>query len=107
MDNLFETDESSTPLTEKEKQGLIPTWVTLRSELNIVERNGVLNAEKWAFARKQKEILTEKFIKTLHEKMFEDVWQWAGKFRTTERNIGVAPFQIPVKLRMLLDDTKY
>ena len=34
MDNLFEVDESSTPLTEEEKNELIPTWITLRRELN-------------------------------------------------------------------------
>ena len=107
MDNLFETDEAGTPLSEEEKQGLIPTWITLRSELNEVERSGIINAEKWVFAKTQKNILTEDFIKNLHKKMFEDVWTWAGKFRTTERNIGVEPFQIPVKLRMLLDDTKF
>ena len=29
------------------------------------------------------------------------------KFRTTERNIGVAPYQIQPKLRILLDDIKF
>jgi len=107
MDNLFETDDAATPLTEEEKQGLIPTWITLRNELNEVERNGILTAEKWVFIKKQKNILTESFIKKLHKKMFENVWSWAGRFRTTERNIGVEPCQIPIKLRMLLEDTKF
>jgi Fic-DOC domain mobile mystery protein B len=107
MDNLFETDEAATPLTEEEKQGLIPTWITLRSELNEIERSGIIKAEKWVLARKHKDILSENFIKTLHRKMFEDIWTWAGKFRATERNIGVEPFQISVKLRMLLEDVKF
>src|SRR5437016_419595 len=38
--------------------------------------------------------------------MFGDVWRWAGKFRTSERNIGIAFFEIPVAVRQLLDDTK-
>lgn len=107
MDNLFEVDESSTPLTDEEKKGLIPTWITLRSELNEAESKGILNAEKWFFARKHKNILTENFIKMLHRKMFENVWNWAGQFRTTERNIGIAPWEISSKLKNLLDDTKY
>lgn len=107
MDNLFETDDAATPLSDEEKQGLIPTWITLRSELNEVERAGIIKAEQWVFAKNQKNILTEDFIKKLHKKMFEDVWNWAGKFRTTERNIGVEPFQISVKLRMLLEDTRF
>jgi Fic-DOC domain mobile mystery protein B len=107
MDDLFENDDASTPLTPDEKKGLIPNWITLRSELNDAELSNILEAEKWAFARKQKDILTEDFIKKLHLKMFKDVWKWAGQFRNTERNIGVSPWQISVELRKLLDDTKY
>ena len=39
--------------------------------------------------------------------MFGSIWKWAGKYRTTERNIGVAPYQIQPKLRILLDDIKF
>lgn len=107
MDDLYEIDDASTPLTEEEKAELIPTWITLRGELNDIERQGILNAEKWLFARNQKNILTEDFVKKLHKRMFKDVWNWAGQFRTTERNIGVDPWQIPINLRNLLEDTKY
>ena len=36
-----------------------------------------------------RDLLTEKFIKQLHHRMFSDVWRWAGKFRTSPRNIGI------------------
>lgn len=39
--------------------------------------------------------------------MFERVWRWAGKFRTTERNLGVAPHLIEVSLHQVLDDARY
>lgn len=39
--------------------------------------------------------------------MFGDVWQWAGQFRTTARNIGIDANRIPVELRSLCDDTRY
>ena len=39
--------------------------------------------------------------------MFDGTWRWAGRFRATERNIGVAPEQIGPQLRNLLDDTRY
>lgn len=107
VDTLFEADESSTPLTEEEQEGLIPTWISLRSELNAAERKGILEAERWAFNRKHKEILTETFIRNLHKRMFKDVWRWAGKFRQTARNIGVNSWQITSELRKLLDDTSY
>lgn len=107
MDNLYEVDDASTPLTEEEKQGLKPSWITTRSELNDLERQGVLQAEKWLMNRRQIDILNEIFIKRLHNIMFKDTWDWAGKFRTTERNIGVAPYQIATQLRQLFDDVNY
>ena len=52
-------------------------------------------------------ILSEKFIKELHKKMFSDVWSWAGKFRKTEKNIGVDWITIGIELKYLLDDSLY
>ena len=39
--------------------------------------------------------------------MYGDVWAWAGKFRKTNKNIGVDKWQIPTELRYLIDDTKF
>src|SRR5271156_6281747 len=38
--------------------------------------------------------------------MLGDVWRWAGKFRTSERNLGIAYYEISAALRQLLDDTR-
>lgn len=104
--DIFETDDNSTPLTEEEKQQLKAKWVTTRAELNDLETKGIAEAEIWLLQNK-KDILGENFLKSLHKKMFGDIWQWAGAFRTTERNIGAAPYQIQPKLRILFDDVKF
>lgn len=39
--------------------------------------------------------------------MFGDVWNWAGTFRRTGKNIGIDPINIGVKLRALMDDARY
>lgn len=104
--NIFETDDNSTPLTEEEKQQLKQKWVTTRAELNELETKGITDAEIWLLKNK-KDILNESFIKTLHKKMFGDIWKWAGTYRISERNIGVAPYEIQPKLRLLLDDVKF
>jgi Fic-DOC domain mobile mystery protein B len=39
--------------------------------------------------------------------MFNRVWRWAGRFRTTERNLGVKPFEIETALRQAIDDARY
>lgn len=104
--NIFETDDNSTPLTEEEKDGLKLKWITNRAELNELETKGIIDAEIWLLTNK-KNILNENFIKMLHKKMFGNIWKWAGKFRTTERNIGVAPYQIQPNLKVLFDDINY
>lgn len=104
--NIFETDDNSTPLTEEEKQQLKAKWITNRTELNELETKGIADAEIWLLKNK-KDILNETFIKNLHKKMFGDIWKWAGTFRTTERNIGVAPYEIQPKLKILLDDVRF
>jgi Fic-DOC domain mobile mystery protein B len=103
--DLFEEPDDATPLTPDEKKGLIPSDITYRRELNRAEQENIARAEDWALSRRR-ELLTEKFIKDLHRRMFGDVWRWAGNFRTTERNIGITFYQIPVALRDLLADAK-
>lgn len=105
-DDLFSEPNGATPITSEEKEGLIPTYITLRSELNEAEQLGITAAEEWAFSRKR-DILNESIIRTLHKKMFENVWRWAGKYRTTHRNIGVEPWKITSDLQNLIHDVSY
>ncbi len=39
--------------------------------------------------------------------MFSDIWEWAGEFRNSNKNIGVDKFTIGIELKKLLDDCKY
>jgi Fic-DOC domain mobile mystery protein B len=105
-DPLLEQDDANTPLTPEEREGLIPSYITLRSELNEAEQANILEAEEWAFSRKRN-VLDERFLMNLHNRMFGRVWRWAGEFRRTDRNIGIDPYRIPVDLRQLLDDCQY
>jgi len=38
--------------------------------------------------------------------MFEDVWVWAGTYRSLETNIGIDPLRIPVAVRSLVGNAK-
>ncbi|MBR6154094.1 MAG: mobile mystery protein B [Treponema sp.] len=60
----------------------------------------------WLLTRK-KDICSDVFLRKLHKKMFGDVWIWAGEYRSTEKNIGIAPYQIPSKIMQLFDDVKF
>ena len=105
-DPLFEADDAATPLTPEEKLGLIPSYITLRRELNEAEQINVTRAEQWAFSRKR-DVLDEAYLRRLHKQMFQDVWTWAGEFRTSERNIGVEPWRIATELRQVLENVRY
>ena len=105
-DRLVPEDDGGTELTEEEREGLIPSYITLRSELNEAEQANILEAEEWAFARKR-DLLEEKFLDSLHKRMYGNVWRWAGQHRTTVKNIGVDAYRIPADLRQLLDDCRY
>lgn len=107
MSDIFTSDDNATPLTPEEREGLKPRWITLRSELNELETRNISEAEAWLISAKLKDILNDTFLMKLHKRMFGQVWKWAGEYRTTERNIGVAPHQIPIKLKALFDDVKF
>lgn len=99
-------DDAATPLTEEERADLIPTYITLRSELNEAEQANILEAQEWAFAR-TRDVLSERFLTQLHQRMFTRVWRWAGTYRRTARNIGVDAYRIPLELNQLLNDGRY
>jgi Fic-DOC domain mobile mystery protein B len=102
---VFEEPADATPLTPEEKRGLLPAYITFRRELNQAEQENIARGQDWALSRRR-DLLTEKFVKALHGRMLGDVWRWAGKFRTSERNLGIVYYEIPMAVRGLLDDTK-
>jgi Fic-DOC domain mobile mystery protein B len=102
-------DDGQTPLDEQEKEGLKIRFITTQGQLDEFEQLNIEKAIEWTIHTnlKQDRILTEKFVKDLHQKMYGDVWKWAGKFRTSEKNLGIHCVSIGVELRNLLEDTKY
>jgi Fic-DOC domain mobile mystery protein B len=47
------------------------------------------------------------WLSQLHEDMFGDVWDWAGKFRHIKLSIGIKAYQIPSALKDLTDDIAF
>lgn len=98
--------DGATPLDPDESEGLIPTHVTTREQLNRLEQENIVEAMQWLKSARPKKILDETFIRKLHQRMFGRVWKWAGQFRTSDKNIGIAKERIGVELRNLCADTK-
>jgi len=65
-------------------------------------------ALRWARTSRKlkKELLSISGILNLHREMFQEVWRWAGKFRGSEKNIGVPPEQIQENVYNLCEDVK-
>ncbi|MDX2361762.1 MAG: mobile mystery protein B [Crocinitomicaceae bacterium] len=101
--------DGQTPLDEEEKEGLKIKSITTQGELDEFEQLNIEKAVEWTIHAnlKSERILTEKFIKDLHKKMYGDVWRWAGQFRKSNKNIGIEWTQIEIELKTLIDDAKY
>lgn len=103
----FQYPAGATPLDADDVSGLIPSHISTQGELNEAEQANIVQAQVWANARQHREVLTDTFARDVHRRMFGDVWRWAGKYRTTEKNIGVAPHDIPAGVRNLFADATY
>ncbi|RCS21669.1 mobile mystery protein B [Phyllobacterium salinisoli] len=106
-DPLFlDDDEANTPLTAEEREQLIPSYITLRHELNEAEQVNIGEGLRWAMSRKR-DVLDQEFLNELHRRMFGKVWRWAGQYRMTARNIGVDAYRIAMDVRQTIDDARY
>lgn len=107
MINDIQYPNGATPLDPDEIEGLKLGHITTRDELNRFEQDNINDALQWLDSCRKSDILTEKFVKMLHQKMFGKVWKWAGGFRKSGKNIGVDWHKIPTELHMLLEDVRY
>ncbi|HBL19186.1 MAG: hypothetical protein A2X36_14900 [Elusimicrobia bacterium GWA2_69_24] len=104
----FEVPEGATPIEDTE--GLIPEEIITYQDLCTIEAENILAAmDKHLSRRKNSDgaWLDEPFIRKVHADMFGQVWRWAGKYRQTELNIGVAPHKVAEEIGRLVGDFRY
>lgn len=107
MTGVMEYPEGATPLDPDEMEGLRFKHISTRGELDQLEQANITQGLQWLEKQKSPDVLNELFVRDLHNRLFGDVWKWAGSFRRTEKNIGIDPIQIAVQLRHLLDDALF
>lgn len=105
----LEYSYGQTPLDEEEKEALLLKHITTKKELDEFEQQNIEKAIEWVISRKFtiNNVLNEGFILGLHKRMFGDVWRWAGKYRTSNKNIGIDKMLISTHLYQLNEDCKY
>lgn len=102
----FDYSPGATPIDPDEAEGLLLSHITNRAELDRWEQDNIKEAEDWAFRRKPRDLLSVDYSCRLHKHMFGTVWQWAGVFRTSGKNIGMDYWTIRPSLKELLEDVK-
>ena len=104
---IFQEPDGATPLDPDEMEGLKFKHITTRGELDHLEQANIQEGLQWLSRQKSPDIFDEAFVRELHKKLFGQVWEWAGSFRLTGKNIGVDPMYIGVELRNALGDARY
>jgi Fic-DOC domain mobile mystery protein B len=110
MTDLFQEPDDATPLDPGQRDALLQTWITDRSDLNEAEQENIVKGAVWA--RRQRgvkalDLLNDEYAKTLHKQMFGEVWKWAGAYRHHEIDLGIAPHRIAADMPNMFDDARY
>ncbi|MDX2466913.1 MAG: mobile mystery protein B [Acidimicrobiia bacterium] len=105
MDPLLPDDDGHTPLTDEDLRGLIPTYIATRGELFDAEQGNIARA-LLRLPPTVTRLLDDKYLRELHQVMFNEVWTWAGRYRVRETNIGFDPIHIATAVRNLVADVK-
>lgn len=101
----MENNESNHTLpsdAEDNKLGL-----TNIDEINYIEAIGIAEAKAYTFSHYNELKIDLNLLKNLHEKAFGRLYDWAGKIRTIQTNIGVPSYQILERLKLFLDNLAY
>ncbi len=104
--DLFQADAGQTEIPPEEAQGLRISILN-RAQLNDAESQNILSARRWAMRPgtwQQHRILSDEFGRLLHRRMFNRVWSWAGRYRTSPRTIGIEAHQITEAVHNALAD---
>jgi Fic-DOC domain mobile mystery protein B len=104
-DPLLPVGEGHTELSEDDRLGLIPSYIATRGELSDAEQRNITDA-LLRRAPTVAHLLDDKYLRDLHKAMFGQVWDWAGKYRTRETNIGIDPAEISTAVLVLVGDTR-
>ncbi len=99
--------DGATPLDEEQTRGLKFKHITTLSELDEVEDINIQSGLEWLNGQRNPDYLSIEFLCKLHEKLFGDVWSWAGKFRKIEVNLSkIRSYDVGPQLINLFEDTK-
>lgn len=98
-DKITDQADGATPLDDI--SGLLRDEITTRKQLNAAETLNILSAEDWIEGGHLEDVFTVGFYIKLHQRMYDEVWEWAGNLRSvtgTKSSIGVDSEMVPMEL---------
>ncbi|MBI4371338.1 MAG: mobile mystery protein B [Elusimicrobia bacterium] len=104
----FDAPEGATPI--EDASGLLVEEVLNHAALNAVETENIVRAvNEHLRPRKRRGAawLTEDYVRRVHRDMFDSVWEWAGRYRDAELNIGVSKSRIREEVAKLCQDVAF
>ena len=102
--------DDATPLDDISGLKLSKNRVYSLKEIYVKEAENIANATlKYLSASPSKKEAPFSYVwlLTLHEEMFGDVWEWAGKLRQCELSIGIKAYLVSTELKKLVDDIEF
>jgi Fic-DOC domain mobile mystery protein B len=103
LDFLDYNEKGETLLNSDDRKGLkVPAGT--HEDVNIYEKGNITKGCSWLKTTKVSDPWSIAFSQNLHSKLLGDVWDWAGKFRTSDTNLGIDWKQISVSLKNFFND---
>ena len=102
---LLPTGDGHTALSEDDRLGLILTDIASRGDLFDEEQRNIADA-LLRRVPSVAQLLDDHYLRGLHRAMFGATWKWAGTYRTSETNIGIAFHRIAEAVRTLVEDAR-
>lgn len=91
--------ERSWALEVTERRELIPLHVSTRFELAAWEQANISKAVAWLIRRPHRtSVLSSRFIRQLHKRMFDETWEHAGKYRRVKAERGVPAWTVSTRV---------
>ena len=95
--------DGHTLLSDEDRADLLQPDITSRQELFDAEQRNIAKALLRPKPRLPT-LLDDNYLRNLHKSMFSDVWGWAGRYRTSDTNIGIESMYIAAAVRDVTDD---
>jgi Fic-DOC domain mobile mystery protein B len=94
-------------LDVREREELIPLHLATRFELAAWEQANIARAFAWLDQRRHRgSVLSSRFLRQLHKRMFGETWSHAGRYRRMKAAIGVPAWTVSTRVEDAIARTR-